>query len=96
MADLVPLFEAAADSRNYKLLIGAAIFQSTAIGNGDRALALLGQAMEMAPQQLVPRLKYIEALTQARPHGRKHGNCCSPWRLTVFARSAPGGTGSRG
>jgi protein O-mannosyl-transferase len=68
VADLMPLFDAAADSRNYKLLIEAAIFQSTATGNGGRALALLKQAMEMAPRQLVPRLNYIEALTQA---GRK-------------------------
>lgn len=64
VADLMPLFDAAAESRNYKLVIEAALFHSLATRDGERILALLRRAMEMAPRQPVPRLNYIEALTQ--------------------------------
>lgn len=61
--DLEPLYERAAASSNYKMVIEAAIFYNTGLGNNERALELLERAVRMAPTQPVPRLNYIEALS---------------------------------
>lgn len=62
--DFKPLYEAAAESENFKLVIEAAIFYHTALGESDHALSLLERAMHMAPREPAPRLNYISALAE--------------------------------
>lgn len=60
--DLRPLFEMAAELNEYRTLTEAAIFYTSALKQPERSLELLNRAVELAPNRIVPRLNYIEAL----------------------------------
>ena len=61
--DIKPLFEAAADSPAYNMLIQVAIFYGEFLGDSDTALKLLEKAVILAEDvSLTPRLNYAELL----------------------------------
>src|SRR5690606_8635059 len=63
LADLEPMYKAAAQSANHRVVVEAAIFFADALGNGEVALQLLERASKLVPRDPIARLNYIDALS---------------------------------